>query len=166
MSKCRDHWNSRRDIGDCSHHLRCIERHQVDGTPTSAGDDDDVDLRAIGRGVEPSGDRGRVRQLHRLQSAVDGDLSVTRDDALEVGDGAAPLAEVDSFLNSGPNDLHYVVAVDQNDLATLRFGGAGSGMPPTGTISISYKIGGGAAGNVDAERLVVLEGNLELLRQV
>ena len=43
--------------------------------------------------------------------------------------------EVDSFLNSGPNDRHFVATVDQNDLATLRFGSGGSGFvssrPPT-----------------------------------
>ena len=35
--------------------------------------------------------------------------------------------EVDSFLNSGPNDRHFVAAVDQNELATLRFGSGASG---------------------------------------
>ncbi len=70
-----------------------------------------------------------------------------------------PFTEVDSFLNSGPNDRHFVATVDQNDLATLRFGSGGSGLPPTGTISVTYKTGGGSTGNVDAQRLVVLEGN-------
>lgn len=66
-----------------------------------------------------------------------------------------PFTEVDSFLNSGPNDRHFVATVDQNDLATLRFGSG----PPTGTISVTYKTGGGSTGNVDAQRLVVLEGS-------
>jgi len=66
--------------------------------------------------------------------------------------------EVDSFLDSRPNDRHFVVAVDQNDRATLRFGNGVSGMPPSGTVSITYKTGGGSVGNVDADRIVVLEG--------
>jgi len=70
-------------------------------------------------------------------------------------------AEVDSFLDSGPNDRHFVVAVDQNDLATVRFGNGANGLPPSGTISATYKTGGGSAGNVDAERLVVLEGTFK-----
>lgn len=66
--------------------------------------------------------------------------------------------ERDSLLGSGPNDLHYTVLVDQNDRATIRFGNGTSGAPPTGTVRITYKTGGGIDGNVDAERLVVIEG--------
>jgi hypothetical protein len=36
-----------------------------------------------------------------------------------------------------------------------------SGRPPTGTITVRYKTGGGAEGNVDANRLVVLEGAVQ-----
>jgi len=66
--------------------------------------------------------------------------------------------ERDSLLGSGPNDLHYTVLVDQNDRATVRFGNGISGAPPTGTVRITYKTGGGSDGNVDAQRLVVIEG--------
>lgn len=66
--------------------------------------------------------------------------------------------EVESLLGSGPNDRHFVVLVDQNDRATLRFGNGVNGAPPTGTITVQYKTGGGAIGNVDANRLVVVEG--------
>jgi len=48
--------------------------------------------------------------------------------------------------------------VDQNDRATVRFGNGTSGAPPTGTVRITYKTGGGLDGNVDAQRLVVIEG--------
>ena len=48
--------------------------------------------------------------------------------------------------------------VDQNDRATVRFGNGTSGAPPSGTISASYKTGGGAGGNVEAGSLVVIEG--------
>jgi hypothetical protein len=66
--------------------------------------------------------------------------------------------EVTSVLDSGPNDRHFLVLVDQNDRATIRFGNGTSGATPTGTISVVYKTGGGSGGNVDAGRLVVVEG--------
>jgi len=66
--------------------------------------------------------------------------------------------ERESLLGSGPNDRHFMVLVDQSDRATIRFGDGASGAPPTGTISVTYKTGGGAGGNVDARRLVVIEG--------
>ena len=67
--------------------------------------------------------------------------------------------EVENFLDSGPNELHFVVSVDQNDRATVRFGDGVSGAPPQGTIALTYKTGGGAIGNVDADRLVFVEGS-------
>ena len=66
--------------------------------------------------------------------------------------------EVSSFLGSGANDHHFVVLVDQNDRATIRFGNGTNGAPPAGTIEVVYKTGGGAGGNIDAGRLVVIEG--------
>jgi len=66
--------------------------------------------------------------------------------------------EVESFLDSGPNDRHFLVRVDQNDRATLRFGDGRNGLPPSGTVTVRYKTGGGTSGNVDAGRLVVVEG--------
>jgi len=67
-------------------------------------------------------------------------------------------SEIDSLLGSEPNDRQFMVLVDQNDRATIRFGNGASGAPPTGTVQVTYKTGGGASGNVDAGRLVVLEG--------
>jgi hypothetical protein len=67
-------------------------------------------------------------------------------------------SEVESFLDLRSNDLHFVVSVDQNDRATLRFGNGVNGTPPSGTLSVSYKTGGGSTGNVDANRIVVIEG--------
>ncbi|XYH99889.1 hypothetical protein ACMHYB_09050 [Sorangium sp. So ce1128] len=55
--------------------------------------------------------------------------------------------EVESFLDSRPNDRHLVVTVDQNDRATLRFGNGVSGMPPSGTVAVTHKTGGGSAGS-------------------
>ena len=66
--------------------------------------------------------------------------------------------EQESLLGSGPNDRHFLLLVDQSDRATVRFGNGTSGAPPSGTISATYKTGGGANGNVEAGSLVVVEG--------
>lgn len=66
--------------------------------------------------------------------------------------------ERDSLLGSGPNDRHFMVLVDQNDRATLRFGHGLNGLAPSGTVTIRYKTGGGAQGNVEAGSLTVLDG--------
>jgi len=80
------------------------------------------------------------------------------DGSAEVSAGNGTFEEVESFLDSGPNDLHFTVVVDQSDRATVRFGDGLQGAVPTGTIQVLYKTGGGPEGNVDAERIVVIEG--------
>ncbi|MBK7537576.1 MAG: baseplate J/gp47 family protein [Myxococcales bacterium] len=67
-------------------------------------------------------------------------------------------SEVESFLSSRPSDRHFQVMVDPTDRATLRFGDGSAGVPPTGTVRVTYKIGGGAQGNVHAGQLTVVEG--------
>lgn len=81
------------------------------------------------------------------------------DGSAEITAGNGTFSEVESFLDSGPGDRHFLVLVDQNDRATVRFGDGLQGTIPTGTIRVRYKTGGGPQGNVDAERIVVLEGN-------
>ncbi len=80
------------------------------------------------------------------------------DNSVVVSTAYGDYEEVDSFLDSGPNDRHFLVLVDDNDRATLRFGNGINGAIPNGTVQITYKTGGGANGNLDANRLVVLEG--------
>ncbi len=86
------------------------------------------------------------------------DFSPYLDGSARVTTPQGAFSEVDSFLDSSPQELHFVVSVDQNDRATLRFGNGVSGLPPSGPLTLTYKTGGGSAGNVDAERLVVIEG--------
>jgi hypothetical protein len=81
------------------------------------------------------------------------------DGSARVTAGNGEYAEVESLLGSGPNDRHFVVLVDQNDRATIRFGNRVNGAAPSGTIAVTHKTGGGAAANVDANRLVVVDGN-------
>lgn len=69
-------------------------------------------------------------------------------------------AEQTTLLSSGPNDRNFLVLVDQNDRATVRFGNGTNGAVPTGTISIAYKTGGGAGGNVDPNTIRVFQGTV------
>lgn len=66
--------------------------------------------------------------------------------------------QIDSFINVTAHDPRkFVVLVDQNDRARLRFGNGTLGKIPQGTITCSYKTTQGAAGNVDTGML----GNLQ-----
>jgi hypothetical protein len=80
------------------------------------------------------------------------------DASVSVSAAHGAFVEKESLLGSGPNDRHFVVLVDQNDRATVRFGNGTSGAPPSGTVTVTYKTGGSASGNVDAGRIVVVEG--------
>lgn len=70
--------------------------------------------------------------------------------------GNGTFVEVGNFLESTAVDKHFVVVVDQNDRATIVFGNGINGQVPSGTIEIVYKIGGGAAGRVEAGTLTRL----------
>lgn len=79
------------------------------------------------------------------------------DGSARVSTTVGDFTEVATLVASGPNDLHFAVAVDQADRATLRFGDGRTGAIPTGTIRVDYRTGGGRIGNVDANTLTVLE---------
>lgn len=82
---------------------------------------------------------------------LDGSESLTID--------ALSWTRVDSFLDSGPTDRHYVVLVDEADRATLRTGdGTNGAVPPaSGAVLVQYKTGGGEDGNVEAGTIVRFE---------
>ncbi|MBU6400279.1 MAG: putative baseplate assembly protein [Verrucomicrobia bacterium] len=62
------------------------------------------------------------------------------------------------LLESGESDPNFVVEVESDGVATLRFGDdTNARSPDTGTVfTASYRIGNGAAGNVGADSLVYL----------
>jgi hypothetical protein len=76
--------------------------------------------------------------------------------AVVAADGA--YTEVENFLSSTATDRHFVVVVDQNDRATIKFGNAVNGTIPQGTIDVDYKTGGGSIGNVEAGNIEVIDG--------
>jgi hypothetical protein len=73
------------------------------------------------------------------------------------GDGA--YTQVNNFLSSTATDRHYTVTVDASDRARIRFGNGVSGAIPVGNIFVTYKTGGGRAGNVDANTINTIEGS-------
>lgn len=86
---------------------------------------------------------GAANQEFKLASRpfLDGSLLIAAEAAYTV---------VESFLSSTASDRHATVTVDQNDRATVRFGNGANGKIPTGTITFSYRVGGGTGGNVEA----------------
>ncbi len=81
------------------------------------------------------------------------------DGSLVINAGNGAFIRVDSFVSSLSSDPHFVVGVDQNDRATVRFGDGSTGLIPTGTITIDYKTGGGAIGNAEANTIEDIEGS-------
>ncbi len=63
-------------------------------------------------------------------------------------------APENNFLQSGPLDNHFRADVDKDSRATLVFGDGINGAIPAGAGTATYKTGGGASGNVDANTLV------------
>jgi hypothetical protein len=68
------------------------------------------------------------------------------------------------LLAAGPADRHLVVEVDDDRVAHLRFGDGRSGARPRpgSRMLVSYRIGGGAAGNIGADviRHVLVRGGI------
>lgn len=81
------------------------------------------------------------------------------DDSLAITAADGAYTEVENFLSSTGTDRHFVVVVDQNDRATIKFGNGVNGTIPQGTIDTDYKTGGGTAGNVDATNISVIDGS-------
>ena len=75
------------------------------------------------------------------------------DNSLEVEDNAQPYEVVDDFLDSTSGDAHCTVQVDQDGRAIVRFGNGTTGAIPSGAITVRYKVGGGAAGRVEANKV-------------
>lgn len=76
------------------------------------------------------------------------------DDSMSISAGNGAYTQVDNFLDSTSSDRHFTISVDENDRATVRFGNGTNGAIPTGTITFTYKTGGGSAGNVNPGTIV------------
>lgn len=88
-------------------------------------------------------------------------------DSMEVSDATGPFEAVQSFLGNksdgtpiGPDDAVFVVTVDDQGQAVVRFGDGTSGVIPQGSITLTYKIGGGSTSVVDAGAKWVISSQL------
>lgn len=61
--------------------------------------------------------------------------------------------QVANFLSATPTSTEFTLAVDSTSRATLFFGNGVNGAIPQGTITVTYKTGGGSAGRVDQNQL-------------
>lgn len=67
-------------------------------------------------------------------------------------------AYVPDFFNSGPTDKHFSTRVDEEDRVYFLFGnGVNGAIPAQGEVILGYEVGGGSAGNVQANTLTILE---------
>lgn len=79
-------------------------------------------------------------------------------------DGSASVSAADgsytaytTFLGMVATTRGYVVFVDEDGGARIRFGNGINGAIPQGTITVTYKTGGGTAGEVEANALWTIE---------
>jgi len=80
--------------------------------------------------------------------------------SIESEGGGDAWLKVDNFLFSGGSDRVFTVAVDNDDRATVVFSDGVSGEMPADNLTIKYKIGGGASGNVEAGTIVKVDGTI------
>lgn len=82
------------------------------------------------------------------------------------GSGFEPWTRVDNFVDSTADSKNFVVTINDNDQATVIFGSGVFGKIPsmyTNGIYCSYRIGGGEAGNVGANKITVMDSNIALV---
>lgn len=108
-----------------------------------------VDVGATGEVIGSSDGSPGQRYALARSPLIDGTLAV------DVNDGSGPRAwqQVDSLLNSGPADTHYIVRRDEVGVAWVEFGDNQYGMIPrrgVDNIRSAYRVGGGLKGNVPA----------------
>ncbi|MCP2257173.1 putative baseplate assembly protein [Streptoalloteichus tenebrarius] len=103
------------------------------------------------------------RLLHSPVAASSVEIEVRTDPELDLDPAAEPRApwrRVDDFLASKPGDRHYTV---DGARGTVSFGDGRRGrIPPVGAeiIAVTYRHGGGAAGNVPAGAITTLLSEL------
>jgi len=82
------------------------------------------------------------------------------DDSAIVSAADGSYTEVDTLLEATSTDRIYRVLVDQFYRAHIVFGNGATGTIPQGSISITYKVGGGLEGNAEAGRVNILMDQL------
>lgn len=79
------------------------------------------------------------------------------------GDGFVEWTQVDSFIDSEQDSLHYTVTIDEFDNCYIEFGSGTRGRVPNAYdngIIASYRIGGGTLGNVQPNTITELSESI------
>lgn len=76
-------------------------------------------------------------------------------------DGA--YTRVSTFAFSAATDRHYTIDVTTTERVVVTFGNGTLGAVPSGTITVSYRVGGGTAGNVAAGAINKLDSLVDVL---
>jgi predicted phage baseplate assembly protein len=81
--------------------------------------------------------------------------------ASDLNGATATWTAVPDLLADGPTDTNFVVEIESDGTATLRFGDATNGMMPASNTAFTatYRIGNGTAGNLGAESLLRFAGD-------
>lgn len=80
--------------------------------------------------------------------------------SLEVTATNGSYTELSTFLSAVATTRGHVTLVDDEGVGRVRFGNGINGSIPSGTISVSYKVGGGVSGEVDAGAKWIVEDSL------
>lgn len=82
---------------------------------------------------------------------------------IDDGLGSVEWTRVDSFINSKSNSKHYIVELDEERKATIKFGNGISGMIPNSLedgMRVTYRVGGGKIGNVGTNTITYMPSKL------
>jgi hypothetical protein len=85
------------------------------------------------------------------------DRTASSTSTLRVEVDNVPWTEMKTLLNSGPADKVFRIELDDEGNATLVFGDGtfGAQLPAGATVSLTYRVGGGAGGNIGADTLTL-----------
>lgn len=85
---------------------------------------------------------------------------------VDEGSGFNEWNRVDNFVDSGSASKDYLATINENDEAVITFGDGIFGKIPlehNNGIFCNYRIGGGVAGNVGANKINILDSNIALV---
>jgi len=102
-----------------------------------------------------------VQETHQSDEGPNQILILQRapliDDSVEVTAANGDYAAYTSFSGVGASVRGFVVSVDDEGRGRITFGSGIQGKIPQGTITVSYKVGGGIAGEVEAGTKWIIE---------
>ena len=104
----------------------------------------------------------RVQETYDVDGLVNLSVPLRQSPVIEssvaIADAVGDYTRVNGLASAGGSDLVYILELDDFDRARTLTGDGENGATPTGSLSISYRTGGGSDGNVEADTLQRLDG--------